>query len=104
LVDFLRFNAYFALELEKYEPISTKAYTDKMIYRGLEVIHEAIIKSIILGICRGHCPIQFYGNWGEFGLSTGIDGKFKKIRIIISNLLGKCCALETIRHRLFSSN
>lgn len=37
LIDFLRFNSYFALNLQKYEPISTKAYTNRMIYRGLEV-------------------------------------------------------------------
>lgn len=37
LIDFFRFNAYFALELEKYKPISTKVSTNKLIYRPLEV-------------------------------------------------------------------
>lgn len=38
LIDFLRFNSYFALGLEKYEPISTKVSTNKLLYRGLEVL------------------------------------------------------------------
>lgn len=42
LVDFLRFNAYFALKLEQYEPISTKVYKDSMIHRGLEGFVAAI--------------------------------------------------------------
>lgn len=37
LIDFFRFNSYFALQLEKYEPISTKTSRNSMIYRGLEV-------------------------------------------------------------------
>lgn len=37
LIDFFRFNAYFALQLEKYEPISTKTSTNKLIYRALDV-------------------------------------------------------------------
>ena len=37
LIDFFRFNSYFALELEKYQPISTKASKNSMIYRALEV-------------------------------------------------------------------
>lgn len=37
LIDFFRFNSYFALNLEKYEPISTKMSTNKLIYRALEV-------------------------------------------------------------------
>lgn len=42
LIDFLRFNAFFALQLEKYEPISTKQYKNMMIYRGLEGFVAAI--------------------------------------------------------------
>lgn len=42
LVDFFRFNAYFALELEKYQPISTKLSTNRMIYRGLEGFVAAV--------------------------------------------------------------
>ncbi|TKR81767.1 hypothetical protein L596_015590 [Steinernema carpocapsae] len=42
LIDFFRFNAYFALGLEKYEPISTKISTNKMIYRGMEGFVAAI--------------------------------------------------------------
>ena len=37
LIDFFRFNSFFALELEKYQPISTKASKNSMIYRALEV-------------------------------------------------------------------
>ncbi|PIO67161.1 hypothetical protein TELCIR_11107 [Teladorsagia circumcincta] len=37
LIDFFRFNSKFAFELEKYDPISTKISTNKMVYRGLEV-------------------------------------------------------------------
>uniref|UniRef100_A0A1I7YEN0 Multifunctional fusion protein n=1 Tax=Steinernema glaseri TaxID=37863 RepID=A0A1I7YEN0_9BILA len=42
LIDFFRFNSYFALGLEKYEPISTKISTNKMIYRGMEGFVAAI--------------------------------------------------------------
>jgi len=42
LIDFFRFNAYFALELEKYKPISTKLSTNRMIYRGLEGFIAAV--------------------------------------------------------------
>ncbi|KAK6047066.1 putative 1-pyrroline-5-carboxylate dehydrogenase [Cooperia oncophora] len=36
LIDFFRFNSKFALDLDKYEPISTKISTNKLVYRGLE--------------------------------------------------------------------
>lgn len=36
LVDFLRFNAYFALDIEKYKPISTSISKNEMIYRPME--------------------------------------------------------------------
>uniref|UniRef100_A0AC35U5D1 Uncharacterized protein n=1 Tax=Rhabditophanes sp. KR3021 TaxID=114890 RepID=A0AC35U5D1_9BILA len=36
LIDFLRFNSYFALGLEKYEPLSTSTVTNSMIYRPME--------------------------------------------------------------------
>uniref|UniRef100_A0A0N4ZCK1 Multifunctional fusion protein n=1 Tax=Parastrongyloides trichosuri TaxID=131310 RepID=A0A0N4ZCK1_PARTI len=36
LIDFLRFNAYFALDLEKYKPISTSISKNEMIYRPME--------------------------------------------------------------------
>ncbi|KAI1718367.1 aldehyde dehydrogenase family domain-containing protein [Ditylenchus destructor] len=42
LIDFFRFNSYFALQLEKYEPISTKNSTNRLIYRGLEGFVAAI--------------------------------------------------------------
>uniref|UniRef100_A0A914HXM0 Multifunctional fusion protein n=1 Tax=Globodera rostochiensis TaxID=31243 RepID=A0A914HXM0_GLORO len=42
LADFLRFNAYFALQNEKYQPISGKNYKDSMILRGLEGFVAAI--------------------------------------------------------------
>ncbi|CAK5075236.1 unnamed protein product [Meloidogyne enterolobii] len=42
LVDFLRFNAYFAFEVASYQPISTKIYSDSLIYRGLEGFVAAI--------------------------------------------------------------
>lgn len=42
LIDFFRFNAKFALELENYEPISTNISTNKMLYRGMEGFVAAI--------------------------------------------------------------
>ncbi|XGW11551.1 hypothetical protein V3C99_012772 [Haemonchus contortus] len=42
LIDFFRFNSKFALDLEKYEPISTGISTNKMLYRGLEGFVAAI--------------------------------------------------------------
>lgn len=40
LIDFFRFNAYYALQLEKFNPISTKFSTNKFIYRPLEVFFK----------------------------------------------------------------
>jgi 1-pyrroline-5-carboxylate dehydrogenase len=37
VIDFLRFNAMFALNLDKYQPNSTKISKNSMIYRALEV-------------------------------------------------------------------
>uniref|UniRef100_A0A914PSY4 Multifunctional fusion protein n=1 Tax=Panagrolaimus davidi TaxID=227884 RepID=A0A914PSY4_9BILA len=42
LIDFFRFNAYFALDLEKYQLISTKASKNSMLYRALEGFVAAI--------------------------------------------------------------
>ncbi|EJD74554.1 1-pyrroline-5-carboxylate dehydrogenase [Loa loa] len=42
LVDFFRFNAKFALELEKYQPISVKNVTNTMTFRSLEGFIAAI--------------------------------------------------------------
>ncbi|KAK6046954.1 1-pyrroline-5-carboxylate dehydrogenase [Cooperia oncophora] len=42
LIDFFRFNAKFALDLENYDPISTKISTNKMLYRGMEGFVAAI--------------------------------------------------------------
>ncbi|KHJ97538.1 putative 1-pyrroline-5-carboxylate dehydrogenase [Oesophagostomum dentatum] len=42
LIDFFRFNSKFALDLEKYEPNSTKISTNKMVYRGLEGFVAAV--------------------------------------------------------------
>lgn len=37
LIDFFRFNAKHAIELESQQPISTKESTNTALYRGLEV-------------------------------------------------------------------
>jgi hypothetical protein len=42
LIDFFRFNSYFALGLEKYEPISTESSKNSLVYRGLEGFVAAI--------------------------------------------------------------
>ncbi|CAI5442057.1 unnamed protein product [Caenorhabditis angaria] len=42
LIDFFRFNAVFALELETYSPISTKISTNSLQYRGMEGFVAAI--------------------------------------------------------------
>lgn len=42
LVDFLRFNSYFALGIEKYKPIDTSSATNNMIYRALEGFVAAV--------------------------------------------------------------
>lgn len=42
LIDFLRFNAHFALAQTNYKPISTKQAENSMIYRGLEGFVAAI--------------------------------------------------------------
>ncbi|KAJ1366161.1 hypothetical protein KIN20_026765 [Parelaphostrongylus tenuis] len=62
LIDFFRFNAMFALELEKYEPISTKISTNRMYYRGMEGFVAAI------------APFNFNGYWRKSGICSGLDG------------------------------
>lgn len=42
LIDFLRFNTYFALEAEKYKPIDTPNSSNHMIYRALEGFVAAV--------------------------------------------------------------
>lgn len=42
LIDFFRFNAVFAMELEHYEPISTKITKNTMQFRGMEGFVAAI--------------------------------------------------------------
>ncbi|VDN25863.1 unnamed protein product [Gongylonema pulchrum] len=42
LIDFFRFNSMFALNLEKYQPISPKNVTNTMHYRGLEGFVAAV--------------------------------------------------------------
>lgn len=37
LIDFFRFNAKHAVELEKQQPIDAEGSTNTMLYRGLEV-------------------------------------------------------------------
>lgn len=38
LIDFFRFNAKFAVELEAEQPISVPPSTNHVVYRGLEVL------------------------------------------------------------------
>ncbi|NXO85173.1 AL4A1 protein, partial [Sitta europaea] len=42
LIDFFRFNAHFALELEQSQPLSTAPSTNSMVYRGLEGFVAAV--------------------------------------------------------------
>jgi len=42
LVDFLRFNSYFALQAENYKPIDAESVTNRMIYRALEGFVAAV--------------------------------------------------------------
>lgn len=42
VIDFFRFNVYFALEAAKYQPISGKGVTNKFVYRGLAGFIAAI--------------------------------------------------------------
>lgn len=41
LIDFFRFNAKFALELQGSQPLSVESSTNSMVYRGLEVSSQA---------------------------------------------------------------
>lgn len=43
LIDFFRFNAKHAIELEKQQPLDAEGSTNTMIYRGLEVRTHKII-------------------------------------------------------------
>lgn len=57
LADFLRFNAYFALQHDKYQPISGKGYKDSMILRGLEVEFDAnLSENLSIDHCETTLP------------------------------------------------
>ncbi|KAK6029199.1 putative 1-pyrroline-5-carboxylate dehydrogenase [Ostertagia ostertagi] len=62
LIDFFRFNSKFALDLEKYEPISTKISTNKLVYRGLE------------GFVLAVAPFNFTAIGGNLATSPALMG------------------------------
>lgn len=47
LIDFFRFNAKHAIELEKQQPLDAEGSTNTMLYRGLEVRTSEIITHVI---------------------------------------------------------
>lgn len=47
LIDFFRFNAKHAIELEKQQPLDAEGSTNTMIYRGLEVRTHEIVTHVI---------------------------------------------------------
>lgn len=69
LIDFFRFNAKFAVELEGEQPISVPPSTNSVVYRGLEVPtragEEGLPDALGLasppplspGLCGGHLPL-----------------------------------------------
>ncbi|XGW11552.1 hypothetical protein V3C99_012772 [Haemonchus contortus] len=62
LIDFFRFNSKFALDMEKYEPISTKISTNKLVYRGLE------------GFVLAVAPFNFTAIGGNLASSPALMG------------------------------
>lgn len=58
LIDFFRFNAKHAVELEAQQPISTKESTNTALYRGLEVgsCYQGYGVRLVLGFLTGSGP------------------------------------------------
>jgi 1-pyrroline-5-carboxylate dehydrogenase len=88
IVDFLRFNAHFALQLNKSQPISTEASKNSLVYRGLE------------GFVASIAPFNFTAIGGNLASAPALMVSVL-IKFAISNLNfppGKCCSLETLRY------
>lgn len=95
LIDFFRFNAKYALELESNQPISVDVSTNSMVYRGLEVRGCPLLlrlpffspNSLFLptptrpfplppaGFRGGHLALQLHSDRWQPGRSSGIDGE-----------------------------
>lgn len=56
LIDFFRFNAKHAIELEKQQPIDADGSTNTMLYRGLEV--SAPHRLLIIDYYLLHCLLK----------------------------------------------
>jgi hypothetical protein len=87
LIDFFRFNAKFAMELEGEQPISVPPSTNSVVYRGLEVptggrlqglleaSSQALLPLSSSGLRSGHLPLQLHCDWWQPGRSTSFDGE-----------------------------
>uniref|UniRef100_A0A0N4Z280 Multifunctional fusion protein n=1 Tax=Parastrongyloides trichosuri TaxID=131310 RepID=A0A0N4Z280_PARTI len=62
LIDFLRFNVHFALNIEKYKPISTKIHKNEMIYRPME------------GFVASIAPFNFTAIGGNLATAPALAG------------------------------
>lgn len=90
LIDFFRFNAKYALELEQSQPLSVDISTNSMVYRGLEVSSVPLGPTGSLwgtacpnvpspcpsaGVRGCRVPLQLHGHRGEPGGGSGTDGE-----------------------------
>lgn len=87
LIDFFRFNAKFAVELEGEQPISVPPSTNSVVYRGLEVpahagqegppaaVGSASPPPLSPGLRGGHLPLQLHCDRRQPGGGAGLDGE-----------------------------
>lgn len=93
LIDFFRFNAKFAVELEGEQPISVPPSTNHVVYRGLEVLqgrrwvtgcrepqavpHPHPLSS---GLCGSYLTLQLHRNRRQPGGRTRLNGEEPRTR------------------------
>lgn len=74
LIDFFRFNAKHAIELESQQPLDAPGSTNTMLYRGLEVRTHTHTRLATASVCPGSCPTSF--SWSSLSGFCGGCGSF----------------------------
>lgn len=90
LIDFFRFNAKYALELEQSQPLSVDISTNSMVYRGLEVSSAPAptlgsrwgtacpnvpSPHLSTGVRGCRVPLQLHSHWRQPGGGSSTDGE-----------------------------
>uniref|UniRef100_A0A7N6AUF7 Multifunctional fusion protein n=1 Tax=Anabas testudineus TaxID=64144 RepID=A0A7N6AUF7_ANATE len=74
LIDFFRFNAKHAIELEKKQPIDAGGSTNTMIYRGLEVMVQKCVRFVPQGFVAAVAPFNFTAIGGNLAGTPAVMG------------------------------